>query len=93
MEKLRLAFMGTPEFAVPALQALIDSHFDVVAVYTQPVRTMPESIRRGVIRSHSSRRGRPSRLQPPPSPASRSSKRQWSRTPRRDADEDGVGPR
>jgi methionyl-tRNA formyltransferase len=30
--------MGTPDFAVPALQELIDSRHDVVAVYTQPPR-------------------------------------------------------
>ena len=35
---LRLAFMGTPEFAVPALEALVASHHQVVAVYTQPPR-------------------------------------------------------
>jgi methionyl-tRNA formyltransferase len=30
--------MGTPDFAVGALQALIDSDHDVIAVYTQPPR-------------------------------------------------------
>jgi len=35
---LRLAFMGTPEFSVRALQTLIDAGHDVVAVYTQPPR-------------------------------------------------------
>ena len=30
--------MGTPEFAAPALQALIDSHHHVVGVFTQPDR-------------------------------------------------------
>ena len=34
---LRLAFMGTPEFAVPLLAELIASH-DIAAVYTQPAR-------------------------------------------------------
>jgi methionyl-tRNA formyltransferase len=37
-ESLRIVYAGTPDFAVPALQALIDSHHDVVAVYTQPDR-------------------------------------------------------
>lgn len=38
-ERLRLAFAGTPAFAVPALRALIDSGaHDLVAVYTQPDR-------------------------------------------------------
>lgn len=36
---MRLIFMGTPEFAVPALQTLIASHdHEVAAVYTQPPR-------------------------------------------------------
>ncbi len=38
MSKLRLAFMGTPGFAVPALEALIAAGHDVAAVYTQPPR-------------------------------------------------------
>ncbi|MDH5649938.1 MAG: methionyl-tRNA formyltransferase [Gammaproteobacteria bacterium] len=33
---MRIVFAGTPEFAVPALKALIDAGHDVVAVYTQP---------------------------------------------------------
>ena len=33
---MRLVFMGTPDFAVPSLQALIDAGHDVCAVYTQP---------------------------------------------------------
>lgn len=35
---LRIVFAGTPEFAVPSLQALLDSRHQVVAVYTQPDR-------------------------------------------------------
>lgn len=35
---LRVVYAGTPEFAVPALQALLDSKHSVVAVYTQPDR-------------------------------------------------------
>ena len=34
----RLIFAGTPDFAVPALQALIDAGYAPVAVYTQPDR-------------------------------------------------------
>jgi methionyl-tRNA formyltransferase len=37
-KKLRIIYAGTPDFSVPALQALIDSQYDVVAVYTQPDR-------------------------------------------------------
>jgi methionyl-tRNA formyltransferase len=36
--KLRIIYAGTPEFAVPALEALIASEHNVVAVYTQPDR-------------------------------------------------------
>ena len=35
---MRIIFMGTPEFAVPALIALIEAGHEVVAVYTQPPR-------------------------------------------------------
>jgi methionyl-tRNA formyltransferase len=36
--RLRLVFAGTPEFAVPGLDAALASGHDVVAVYTQPDR-------------------------------------------------------
>jgi methionyl-tRNA formyltransferase len=35
---MRLAYMGTPEFAVPALDALHRDGHEIVAVYTQPAR-------------------------------------------------------
>lgn len=35
---LRVIFAGTPEFAAIHLQALLDSHHDVIGVYTQPDR-------------------------------------------------------
>jgi len=35
---LRLAFMGTPDFAVPTLEALLAAGHQVVAVYSQPPR-------------------------------------------------------
>src|SRR5690625_4672455 len=34
----KIIFMGTPDFAVPILQALVDSPYDVVLVVTQPDR-------------------------------------------------------
>ncbi len=37
-QQLRIIYAGTPEFAVPSLQALIESTHKVVAVYTQPDR-------------------------------------------------------
>jgi methionyl-tRNA formyltransferase len=33
---VRIVFMGTPEFAVPALEHLVFDGYEVVAVYTQP---------------------------------------------------------
>ncbi len=36
--KMRIVFMGTPEFAVPALIALVEAGHEVLAVYTQPPR-------------------------------------------------------
>ncbi|HEX9465004.1 MAG TPA: methionyl-tRNA formyltransferase [Alphaproteobacteria bacterium] len=35
---MRLVFMGTPDFAVPPLRALIAAGHEIVAVYTQPPR-------------------------------------------------------
>lgn len=35
---LRIAYAGTPEFAVPALASLLDSDHEIVAVLTQPDR-------------------------------------------------------
>ncbi len=35
-EDLRIIFMGTPEFAVETLKALVDNNYNVVAVVTQP---------------------------------------------------------
>jgi methionyl-tRNA formyltransferase len=35
---MRIIFMGTPEFAVPSLNALVAAGHDVVAAYTQPPR-------------------------------------------------------
>ena len=33
---MRIVFMGTPDFAEASLKALLDEHFDVVGVFTQP---------------------------------------------------------
>lgn len=35
---MKLVFMGTPEFAVPSLQALYEAGHDIVGVFTQPDR-------------------------------------------------------
>lgn len=36
MKKLRIIFMGTPEFAVPSLERLVDAGYNIVAVITAP---------------------------------------------------------
>lgn len=38
MSPLRVVFAGTPDFAAASLKALLHSHHEVVAVYTQPDR-------------------------------------------------------
>jgi methionyl-tRNA formyltransferase len=35
---MRIVFMGTPDFAVPTLRAILDTSHEVMAVYTQPPR-------------------------------------------------------
>ena len=50
MSPLRLVFMGTPDFAVPVLEALVEAGHQLAAVYCQPSR----------------RAGRGQRLRPPP---------------------------
>ncbi len=47
---MRVIFMGTPDFAVPSLQALFDRGDDICAVFTQPDKP----------------KGRGHKLQPPP---------------------------
>lgn len=37
-QAMRIAFMGTPDFAVPTLEALLAAGHEVAAVYTQPPR-------------------------------------------------------
>lgn len=38
MDKLKLVFAGTPDFAAKHLTALLEAQFNVVAIYTQPDR-------------------------------------------------------
>jgi methionyl-tRNA formyltransferase len=44
-EALRIVFMGTPVFAVPTLQMMIDDGYSVVGVFTQPDRPQGRSQR------------------------------------------------
>lgn len=46
LDPIRAVFMGTPQFAVPALTALMDAGCDVVGVYTQPDRRSGRGRRR-----------------------------------------------
>ncbi len=39
LKNLRVVFMGTPDFAVPSLKALVDVGCKIAAVYTQPPRS------------------------------------------------------
>ena len=41
---MRIVFMGTPDFAVPTLTALIEGGHEVVAVVTQPDKPMTSAI-------------------------------------------------
>ena len=43
---MRIVFMGTPDFAVPTLETLIQSEHEVVGVVTQPDRPKPPWRRR-----------------------------------------------
>jgi len=36
MKNLRIVYMGTPEFAVAPLKALLDKEYNVIAVITAP---------------------------------------------------------
>jgi len=46
MSQFKVAFLGTPDFAVPCLKKLIeDDHFDVVGVVTQPDRPAGRSLK------------------------------------------------
>ncbi|MEP5697983.1 MAG: methionyl-tRNA formyltransferase, partial [Sneathiella sp.] len=38
MQRLRIAFMGTPDFSCSVLKALLESPHDIVCIYSQPPR-------------------------------------------------------
>jgi methionyl-tRNA formyltransferase len=60
---MRIAFMGSPEFAVPALQALHDAGHDIAAVYSQPARPAGrgQAMRRSPVHAEAARLGLPIR--------------------------------
>ena len=63
MAPLRIVFMGTPAFAVPALEALVAAGHDIACVYTQPPRPAGrgQRERRSAVHRTASRHGLPVR--------------------------------
>ena len=45
MNTIKIVFAGTPEFAVPSLEALLEAGYDVCKVYTQPDRPAGRGLR------------------------------------------------
>ena len=41
---MKVVFMGTPDFSVPTLQALVDAGYEVAGVFTQPDRLSLEEM-------------------------------------------------
>lgn len=60
---MRIAFLGTPDFSVPALDALRAAGHEVVCVYTQPPRPAGrgQSERRSSVHDHADAAGIPAR--------------------------------
>jgi methionyl-tRNA formyltransferase len=60
---LRLAFMGSPEFAVPTLEAILSAGHDVACVYSQPPREAGrgKQVRRTPVHETAERHGLPVR--------------------------------
>lgn len=58
---MRLAFMGSPGFAVPALRALVEAGHEVAAVYAQPPRPAGRGghVRKGAVHEAAERLGLP----------------------------------
>ncbi|MFM7085067.1 MAG: methionyl-tRNA formyltransferase [Hyphomicrobium sp.] len=56
---LRLVFMGTPEFSVPSLEAVLKAGHDVVAVYSQPPRQAGRGmdLHKSQIQQHAEKKG------------------------------------
>ena len=59
--RLRVLFMGTPEFAVPVLTALLHAGYDIVGVYSQPDRPAGRGgrVAASPVKSHATQRGLP----------------------------------
>jgi len=63
---MRIAFMGSPDFAVPALRALHVAGHDIAAVYCQPARPAGrgQAVRRCAVQVEADRLGLPVRTPP-----------------------------
>lgn len=48
MSALRIVFMGTPEFAVPSLQELVEAGYDIAGVITAPDKPMGRGRKLGI---------------------------------------------
>ncbi|MFO1112905.1 MAG: methionyl-tRNA formyltransferase [Rhodospirillales bacterium] len=61
--RLRLAFLGSPAFALPSLQALVDAGHDVACVYSQPPRPAGRGhrLQRAPVHAHAESIGLPVR--------------------------------
>jgi methionyl-tRNA formyltransferase len=66
LKNLRVVFMGTPDFAVPSLKALVDVGCQIVAVYTQPPRSSGRGYKLNLTPIHrfAEERGFPVRMPP-----------------------------
>ena len=58
---MRLAFMGSPGFAVPALRALVEAGHEIAAVYAQPPRPSGRGgrVQKGAVHQEAERLGLP----------------------------------
>ena len=61
--RLRIAFLGSPAFALPSLQALVDAGHEIAAVYSQPPRPAGrgQRLQRAPVHAHAESIGLPVR--------------------------------
>src|SRR5579872_3170354 len=61
---MRIAFLGTPDFAVPALAALVETGHEIAAVYSQPPapRGRGQAVRPSPVQAYAEANGLPVRL-------------------------------
>ena len=59
MRSLRIVFMGTPDFAVASLKALIEHNYEVVGVITAPDRPAGrgQAMRQSAVKEYASSQG------------------------------------